>query len=95
MMSASEIEEYERLRHSHQGDSGWNRWQVLARKARAAGMVGIPPRLLGSHILPCGFNMREHSFGTRLRHYQKCPDAYCKWRSDVARSIAQSQKGNA
>jgi hypothetical protein len=93
MMTELEAEEYERLRHSHQGDRGWARWQQLVRKAESVGMVGIPPRLLTGTALPCGFDRKANSFGKRLRHYRNCPHIYCRWRAEVAGEISTMFKG--
>jgi len=89
VMTVAEVEEYEKLRHSHQGDPGWSRWLILVRKAESVGMVGIPPRLLTGTALPCGFPLRPRQLKTRLKHYRECSHRYCRWRAEAAIEIAR------
>jgi len=56
-------------------------------------MIGIPPRLLPTSKLPCGYDRNKHSFGHRLKHYRACQHPYCQWRAAEADEIAQRMEG--
>jgi hypothetical protein len=46
------------------------------------------PVELKSPTLPCGFSMTER-FALRVKHYQACPHAYCRWRARAFRSMGR------
>lgn len=89
------ISDAEAVKHWREGTAKFlpnaeKRAHRLATHSDNENMIGVPPRELPHATLPCGYRLKEHSFGHRLAHYRTCQHPYCNWRAQAAKEISKA-----